>query len=460
MFKLFSLSPRSRARLAAALLTCSIPVAGWSQDEPKKELSDKVSEELGKLKGLTDAKNYDGALTLINGLIATAPANSYDLAILSQIKAQVLLTKSDYAASIPPLEKAVELGDRYKYFDDRQIQDLVYYLSQLYYQEATTVKDPTLQRSNFEKASASIRRWLKNNTKPNPDAQLFAASILYNQATLNPEQVDQKLVAQAKSEAEKGLLMSIKPKDTFYVLILAALQQQGNMKDAAELLELLVKQSPTNRQYWQQLAGAYLALGGDLAEKDPKQSLEYNIRTVLTIERAQQHGLMNTPKDNFNLVGILINIQQFDRAAALLEKGLRDGSIDNEQRNWEFLASSYQQMRKEFKAIETLKEASKQFPKAGSLEFQIANIYYSLDKLDDSYKHAHLALEKGGLDKPWSVQLFAAYMAYELKKYDEALKLAEDAAKVPEAKDAGRLVRAIKDAIAEREAAIKGSSTL
>lgn len=430
-----------RKSLSVLVLGVALAVPGWGQQPAarKKELSEKVAEELGKIRTATDAKNYDAAVTIIDTLLKTAAPESYDIAVLSQVKAQILLTKGDYAKSIEPLEVALLVSERNGYFDSKVNQDLRYYLAQLYYQEASTTKVLENQKKLYAKASSFIEAWSKANTKPNPDAQLFYASVLYNQAQLDPNNIDNNLIKRSQEEVEKGLVMSLKPKDTFYILLLATLQQQNQTARSAEILELLVQQNPKNKTYWAQLASTYL-------------NLQQDIRAALTIERAQQHDTMNTPKDNFNLVGIYFNMQQYDQAINLLEKGLRDGSIENEQRNWELLAASLQQVRKELKAIEVLKEATKLFPDAGSLHLQIAQIYYSLDKLSDSYTHAKLATTKK-LEKPWQAQTFLAYIAYELKKLNEALDAINAALKYPEGgKDAERLKKAIEDAIKEREA--------
>lgn len=430
-----------KASLLGLLLAAAMPSVSSAQAEaPKKELSDKVSEALAGIKTQTDAKNFDAALQTIGGLLTPAAPESYDRALLLQIKAQILLQKEQYAAAIVPLEECVKISDRNHYFDERATQDLVYYLAQLYYQEATSTKDTAKQKEYFVSASNYISRWLKNTKKANPDAQLFAASILYNQAQLNPEKVDMDLIAKAQAEVQKGLLMSPKPKDTFYVLLLATYQQQNKVAESAEVLELLVKLFPNNKNYWAQLAASYL-------------NLQQDVRTILTIERAQKNGIMNTPKDNFNLVGMYFNIQQFDYAINLLEKGLRDGSIDSEKRNWELLAASYQQLRKEQKAIETLAEASKKYPDDGAIDQSISQIYYSMDKLEDAYGAMKRAVSKK-VDKPGAAYTSLAYFCYELKKFDEAKVAIDKALESADVKkdDATRLKKAITDSINEREA--------
>jgi len=44
------------------------------------------------------------------------------------------------------------------------------------------------------------------------------------------------------------------------------------------------------------------------------------------MERAQELGLMKTPKDNYNLVTMYYNAGQFGKATDLLYSGLKDGS--------------------------------------------------------------------------------------------------------------------------------------
>ena len=171
---------------------------------------------------------------------------------------------------------------------------------------------------------------------------------------------------------------------------------------------------------------------------------------------------MTEPKDNFNLVGLYFNIERFDDAIRLLEDGLKNDRIENTQRNWELLASSYQQVNKELRAIETLKQAAKLYPSAGSLEFQIANIYYAIDNLREAYTHGLIALEKGSLNNTAQTNMFVAYLAYELQDYEVALVQAEAAAAAENDPNssANRLLGAIRDAIREREATRRASAPL
>jgi tetratricopeptide (TPR) repeat protein len=176
------------------------------------------------------------------------------------------------------------------------------------------------------------------------------------------------------------------------------------------------------------------------------------VRVILTIERAQRLGFMTTPKENYNLVGLYFTLSQFDRACELLETGLESGGIEPTRANWELLAGSYQQIHKDLKSIATLEKAAKIFPKSGQVEYQIAQVYFGIDKEKESFEHMKRCIAKGGTEKPSVGWLFYAFLANDLREYDIALKAAAEAAKFPDTKkQAEQIIEAVKATIENRE---------
>ncbi len=427
------------------------PPKATTPDQPKVErnyqLGDDAIEVVTKYKTATDAKKYDEAVALIDARLAkTSDQNSYDYAILLEYKAQALLLKGDYANAIAPMERGLQLSDAHNptYSDERITRELCYFLAQLYYQEGNAKgATPKQTAAYLDKSESYMKRWMRMTPKPTPEGLLFYASLLYNRATQDADHPDQALIKKTLSIVERGLHMSTHPRDQFYVLKLVCLQQLNRNAEAIEFLELLVAQKPENKTYWQQLAGLYLG------QDQP-------VRAIITIERAQTHGIMVAPKDNYNLVGIHFNIGQFGRAAELLDKGLHDGSIENDIKNWELLASALQQMHRDFKAIDVLEEAAKRFPKESQLEYLIAQNLYSLDKYAEALQHLERCVAHGGGNKPEQTNLFMAYIAYELKKYDVALAAANRAIALPGGASKGEgMLKAIKQKVAEREEKMK-----
>ena len=460
IFNLIQLRLRSRALFLLVALLTSVTIlpnrSGAAEEQGPPGLNEKVSEALQqKMKPLLDAKNWDGAMAVIDSVLVGLDPNGYDTAFLSDIKAKIFLQKNDYASAIAPMETTLRLADANKnFFDKKTILDVVYFLAQIYYQEGTSSKDPTVQKNYFNKSSAYIKRWLQTTPKKNQEASLFYASILYNQAVVNPDKVDLDLIKRVQTEVNEGLLTSLKPKEGFYVLLLASLQQIGDLAGSAEVLEQMVKVKPDNRTYWLQLLATYLNLGGG-TEKDEQKSRESFARAINTMERAQALGLMQTPKDNYNLVTMYYNAGQFGRATDLLYSGLKSGAIESDLKNWQLLAYSYQQIGRDAQAIAVLKEAGTAFP-TGQIEFQIGQIYSQMDnRTAEAYAYYSKAVEKGGLEKPHSAYMFLAYTAFELEKFDEALAAINQTIGSPDGQkdaQAPRLKQAIEDAVKEREA--------
>lgn len=440
--------------LMVAVLLLGTPIAALAQRDRPFELSERVSGELSKIQPLLDAKNYDGAIRLVIPLLTAAAPNSYDQAVLNDILAKIHLQKGDYASAINPMETALRLSDSFGFFEGRALEMMLDFLSKLYYSQGVESKSPAQQQQYLAKATQYIKRLIELSPTPSADNVLFYTTLLYNRAVLNPEKIDQQLLTQARQEAEKALLMSVRPRENFYLILLSTLQHQANYKEASEYYELLVRQYPSNRAYWQQLAAMYSSLAQET--KNEQEALSYNLRGILAMERAQALGLLNTPRDNFNLIGMYFNIGQFGRATELLYAGLKNGGVESTQKNWELLAYSYQQINRENQAVEALLEATKLYPESGQLEFQIAQIYYSLERSNDAYRHFKLAVAKGNLDRPLAVYSFLAYLCYELGKLEEALGVINDALKLPAAEEDSQMMRlkqAIQDALGEREAA-------
>lgn len=439
------------------LTTPTISHAAANEEPPKKEISDKVSSELAKLKERVDAKDYPGALKLLNGLLATAKPVSYDTAMVSQIKAQILLTEGKYTEAIPALITAQELGEKYAFFDQKAQLDQLYLLCQIHYQLAAESKDPAMQGELYSKAYSFIHKWLRATPKPTTEGQLFAASILYGHATLIPGKPNVELLRKARTEAMEGLYLTIKPVDQIYVLLLASLQQLGDIAGTAEVLELLVSRQPDNALYWQQLAGSYNALA--TAATEDKEIRRLHLRTILTMQRAQGKGIMNTPKDHVNVIGMYFNLEQYGKASDLLSEGIKSGQIENTRSNWELLTLSYQQSGRDDLAVRTLEQAAELFPTEGQFELTLGQMHYGAGQLEKSLTHLERAVTKGNLKKPGAAYLFLGYTAFELQKYEAASKWAATAAEQPDAKvdeatrlNSARLGRAVAEAMKEREA--------
>jgi tetratricopeptide (TPR) repeat protein len=417
--------------------------------------SEKTSEAFGKLKPLQDAQNWNGMLALLDTIPVTP--NSYDEALILDMKAKIYGMTNQLTKAIAPWERAVQLSDQFGYFPEKTVLEIVYFLGQLYAQEATSTKDTKAAQQNFTKALTYFKRYLDKTPKPTQEAVSTYAMLLYYKAVADPNNVDQAMLKEARAVVEKALTRDIKPKESFYQLLLALQQQQNDLAGSAELLELLLKQSPNKKDQWQMLMALYLQLGEKAKEKnDQTLASEYLVRAIVTAERAQALGFLSTPKDNMNLVSLYLLANQFTKGTELLYNGMKKGVIESEPHNWRILGRYYQEANMNLQAISVLQEATKLFPKNGELEVQIAQIHLQMEKTKEAFEHAKAAIAKGNLEgtKPYGVHYLIAYTAYELGQIDDANQALEAAEKFEESKkdpQFARLRDVVKEAISERE---------
>ena len=208
-------------RSCLALLGAGLVAATAFGQTPARDYSpsDDTSEALTKFKVANEAKDYASALIILDAQLAKVPADSYDAALLLQIKTQILLQKGDFSASIVPLEKGLTLSDSKTptYYEERQTRELVYFLASLYLQEAVQTKNPKLAATYYEKGDKAMVRWSKLVTKTTPEAQLIWAQLLYNWAIQDQDKVNLDLIKRALDQVEIGLHLSTHPKDTLYI---------------------------------------------------------------------------------------------------------------------------------------------------------------------------------------------------------------------------------------------------
>ena len=416
---------------------------------------EKTSEAFTKLKPLQDAQDWDGMLKLLDS-VPTEPT-SYDAALILDMKAKLFIQKNQLGKAIEPWEKVVQLSDQFGYFPEKQVQDIIFFLAQLYAQEGTSTKVPAQQQAHFTKALTYFKRFMDKTPKPTPEAMMTYASILYYKAAADPNNVDQALLAEARGIVEKGLMTSLKPKEGFYQLLLTLQQQQNDLAGSAEVLELLLKQSPAKKDYWQLLMATYLQLSEKKSKEDPTAAREYLVRAIVTCERAQALGHLSTPKDNMNLVSLYLMANQFTKGTELLYNGMKGGKIESEPNNWRVLGRYYLEANMNTQAIAVLQEAAKLFPKNSEIEVQTAQIYLQMENTKKAHEHAKLAITKNNFEttKPYSVHYLVAYTAYELGDIDAAKaaiaqceKFADEAkkdAQLPKLRDV------VNEAFVERE---------
>ncbi|MFO1448530.1 MAG: hypothetical protein U1F61_10265 [Opitutaceae bacterium] len=283
------------------------PALRWNS--PHQEWSERVASVVAEVAARVDATHSASDLARVDALLDAAIPESHDAAALSRAKGTVLAWKGEFAESIPLLEAALASSDRHGFFDRASTQQIALFLARLHSQESTVAPDVDVQREHLRRSRALLERTAPEHPSAGSDEQLLLASVLYAQLLQTPSPADRAIAQRLQLEAEKGLLMRVRPNEGFYVALVVSLQRQNEPALAAEYLELLVKNNPGNEAAWRQLAVTYSTLHQDL-------------RAALTIERAQSYGYLTASEDWGSLAILYYALKQPSMALELLEKSI------------------------------------------------------------------------------------------------------------------------------------------
>jgi hypothetical protein len=426
------------AALGVGLATTK--VAAQNQSAPP-ELTPDTSDTLNTdFRPAYDAKNWTKSLEVLQQILPKVKADSYDAAYVCRAEATLYVQElNNPTLALEYLGRALAIDDRKHYFDQKEVQAILYETSLVSYTEANATKDPSAKPQFYAKALHTLERWLEHAdlSTLSQDKFQYIATVYFTfgqgGSELGPGQKEDKaMLEKAVVWIDRGMQTVIRPNDTLlqlYALKVAALYQLGRLNEMADCLEFELKYKPGNKNNWQELAQIYQQLANSADEKkDTEASFAYNVHEILTYQRAQQLGFMTTPKDNFNVVAFYSAINQYSRACELLERGLRDNTIESKPENWEILGGWYQQINRNDLAVKTFLTATELFPTNAELEYQLALVYSGVPDEAKAFEHIQACIAKGGTAKPHVGWLFYSYTALNLQKFDEALKAAHEAA--------------------------------
>jgi hypothetical protein len=135
---------------------------GAQPAQKRPVLSAKTNEAFAKLNPLITEKKWNEAFALLDAIPDVAP-DSYDMAMIHDIKAKIYLQMSQYAKAAESMEATLKLADQFNYLDEATVMNTVKLLAQLTYTAAVAMKDKDAQAQAFDRAEAHIARWKKGN---------------------------------------------------------------------------------------------------------------------------------------------------------------------------------------------------------------------------------------------------------------------------------------------------------
>ena len=371
---------------------------GKKRDKQQGTLDEATWKRLNDVYEDVGEEKYD---TAYEKLLKMAQRNGdkYQKAVISQAIAQVEWARSNYDEALTYFEEAVALDA----LPDLTHFSLMYQIAQLYY-----------MKDRFDEALDKLALWMCK-----VPAEKITDTAYVLQASLYAQKEDWKNVLIA---IETAISMSDEPKESWYQMKLAAHFELEQFPKAAQTLEILIQSWPDKKTYWIQLSQIYYKL------KMTDEAL-----SVLAL--AYRRNMLDKQTDLMYLSNLYSNSDVPFKAAEVLQKGIEDGFVEANKRNWTIIADTWyaaQEMERALLAYEKAGKASED----GEMDLRRAYILVDMERWGEASEAVNSALEKGGFTdrKFGDAYVLQGMSEFNLGNYNKASAAWGRASKYPRAK--------------------------
>ena len=363
------------------------------QTKQAQAVSKEVYDRITKAQEAVDAKDYAGALRILNSLYDPDKLTEYEQANVLNYIGFVYYNMDDINNAMRTYEKMVAIPS----LEEQQKKTTTYTLAQLY----------TMQEQ-YPKALTTIDRYFAMETNPAPEPFILKAQNLY-QVDRHHDMIEpiNNAIRIAK-EREKEV------KEDWYVLLNFAYFQEENYRQVRDIQKILLVNWPKKR-YWVSLAGAYTELGEDA-----------NLVNAYAVLHTQ--GLLDKESELVTMAQLYMQREVPYKAATLLEKEMAAGRVAKDGKNYRLLSQAWQLSMEDEKAIPALQEAARRTDD-GELDVRLANAFLNTGKYDDCVKAVRNGIRKGGLKSPDHAQISLGMCLYNQREYQNAIEAFQAAAR-------------------------------
>ncbi|AGH45712.1 tetratricopeptide repeat protein [Paraglaciecola psychrophila] len=345
----------------------------------------KVGKKVGKA---LEAYNNDLIDEALDILYEIDTSNTFDRAFTDRFIGNLLATQNGQAKkSIEYLQRAVapsELNDSEQVGTIKLIADL------------------SLQEEQYDSAIKYYQDWMKVTCKEDFDVYFRMANAYYQTQRF----------AEIIMPINKAIALAEKPNKTAYALKMTSYYNRKMYKETIEVQEETVRIFPDDKGQWTQLGFFYMLV------EDHKKALS-------TFEMAYNQGFL-TKAAEIKALSQLYSMNDIPvKAAQILDKHIKSGLVDKDERMLTSVASSYQQA-KEFKEAADFYGQSALLDSDPDLYQKQGMVYYALERYNDAIVALQKALD-GGSDKVGAIHLAMMQANFDKGDFKSAYKHVQEA---------------------------------
>ena len=390
--------------LLAGMLAINPAMAQQSEEDERAErdaqktkqaqaVSKEVYDKIQKAQEQVDAKNYSGALKMLNSLYNPEKLTEYEQANVLNYIGFVYYNMDDTVNAIRTYERMVAIPS----LEPQLLKQTTYTLAQLQTME-----------ERYTNALATLERWFTMETNPAPEPFILKAQNLY-QVERYADMIQP--IEQAMEVAKKRE----KPvKEDWYVLLNFAYFREENYRKVRDIQKTLLVNWPKKR-YWFSLAGAFTELGEDN-------------NLINSYAAAHTQNMLEKESEFVTMAQLFMQREVPYSAAKLLEKEMASGIVSKTAKNYRLLSQAWMLAMEDEKAIPALQEAAR-LSEDGELDVRLGNAYLNTGKYTECAASVRAGIRKGQLKSPDNAQISLGMCLYNLRQYKQAIESFQVAAR-------------------------------
>jgi tetratricopeptide (TPR) repeat protein len=209
----------------------------------------------------------------------------------------------------------------------------------------------------------------------------------------------QQRYREALAPLQKGVAATRNPDLSWRRALYAAYVGVGQDKEAAQVLETVVRDQPSAKDDWIRLSALYFK-GGDKE------------RAQATIEVANRLGYIDTPEQRLQLIALTAQIGAPFQAGSTLKLWMEAGKLPRSAENLRNLAALWVQARETSLAVPAIQDAVNAKP-SGELYLQLGQLHLDREEYREAAQALQQGLAMGGKSGP-------AWMALGIAQYQQA----------------------------------------
>lgn len=334
------------------------------------------------------------AVAMLHKLRESRGLNSYELAQIWNTLAFAYYTLEDIPNTIRSYEQILQQGTITEALEISSLRALF----QLYYSE-----------EKYELAIQYIDRWQALQAAPDAGVTFIKATAYYQLENFRESLRWAIRVEEIAKEQQKEV------KENWYYLQVVLYNEFQDTDNVIRVLETLITFYP-KKQYWMYLAGMY-------SEK------EWDDKSLSAYYAAYIQGFLAREMEVVMLSQRLLGASVPYEASQILDKGFKEGLIEENEKNLTLLATAYTMAQETDLAIDAWREATR-FAENGDLHYRLAQALAQEDRHKEAVDAYNEAQKKGDTDDPDDIAFWKGISLMQLERWDSATRAFRDAAKL------------------------------